>query len=580
MKLDNSISFYSNDEIYECYVSDSVEVFKNRFGTELYDTYSWVVSYFWTVYQKDYDEHGNSTSAFENASRWLSDQFNPFVVENMPPMVCLFKVRWEVEYSFSLEPVKVFAVVHLILKDVGGIYNITIRSLDTAKVFWVNTSGHNMVYDITHRFKVSVFTATFGSVRINVTSWDAAGNTLMIQKKLKGALEQVLDALAKLWSAIWDALCKVAEAVASAVNVIWNWIMTLINDLMAKITEPLKSTIDRFIAFMSGIAKSIYDIFNGTGDNSVWSRLEEIFTNPLFQVLSTLPILIISIYTIVSIASMGIGAIIMDLVTGMIIDLIITALVQGLAMLNINIPILTGTLIDIPFLLFSLILPSDQEDLGIARESVNIEGNESAIETIDLAVGVMGLFGSILGVFITWAIFKKSMSVLREARLLAERIKAIMMELAYGWYGRFISLEEYAGLLMIVRDDLIEMFGVLRTFTWEDIQTGFASYQKKLYFITYLSIGFGALSIIFSILTLTVYSNNHIIAAFIAGLSWGVSIYTFYQTLANKLPLKSGPTKMLESLGIVMNIIAALSSAWSMGYHLAMSRAQSTQSQG
>ncbi len=119
------------------------EEFKNRFGTSIYNRYRWTINYFYTVKNKQ-----NESAA----EQWLSDQFNPFVVENMPPIIPLFKLRWDVEFSLSREPVKIFAVVHLILKDVGGIYNITIRSLDTAKVFWVNTSGHNMIYDVAHRF--------------------------------------------------------------------------------------------------------------------------------------------------------------------------------------------------------------------------------------------------------------------------------------------------------------------------------------------------------------------------------------------------------------------------------------------
>jgi len=226
--------------------------FIQRFGQVLYNQYRWTINYFYTVKNKQ-----NESAA----EQWLSDQFNPFVVENMPPMVCLFNLRWEVEYSFSWEPVKVFAVVHLILKDVGGIYNITIRSLDTAKVFWVDTSGHNMIYDVTHRFKVSVFTATFGSVRINVTSWDAAGNTLMVQKKLKGALEQVLDALAKLWSAIWDTLCKVAEAVASAVDVIWNWIVGIIENVLKNAITPILALANEWIEMLS---VSLIELLFGT----------------------------------------------------------------------------------------------------------------------------------------------------------------------------------------------------------------------------------------------------------------------------------------------------------------------------
>ncbi len=47
--------------------------FIQKFGWSLYHRYSWVIGYFWTIYDRDYKEHHNKTSAMQNATQWLQD---------------------------------------------------------------------------------------------------------------------------------------------------------------------------------------------------------------------------------------------------------------------------------------------------------------------------------------------------------------------------------------------------------------------------------------------------------------------------------------------------------------------------
>ncbi len=214
--------------------------FIQKFGWSLYHKYSWVISYFWTVYNRDYKAHHNKTSAMQNATQWLQDQFNPMVRDKTPPVITLFKLHWDVKFSVSTEPVKVYAVVHLVVRDVGGIYSLKIVDESSGVVYTVDVSAHHTMYDVQHRFKASALDAAFGAVKIRIITADYAGNTLDIAKKLKGALQQMLDALAKMWSEIWSVLCKVAQAMANAVNFIVEWIKSSLEKGFSILSEKME----------------------------------------------------------------------------------------------------------------------------------------------------------------------------------------------------------------------------------------------------------------------------------------------------------------------------------------------------
>ncbi len=233
--------------------------FISLFGWSLYDKYSWVIGYFWTIYNHDYKEHHNHTSAFQNATEWLQDQFNPMVVDKTPPVISLFELRWEVQFSVSMEPVKVYAKIHLVVRDVGGIYSLRIVDESSGAVYTVDTSNHETMYDVQHRFKASALDASFGAVKIRVTTWDYAGNTLSVEKKLKGELEQMLDVLAEMWSEFWAKLCEAAQAVANAVNVILKWLEDLISSVFTYIAEMIKAGFHKLIDAMKNFIGAVVE---------------------------------------------------------------------------------------------------------------------------------------------------------------------------------------------------------------------------------------------------------------------------------------------------------------------------------
>jgi len=306
--------------------SDYRQAFKSKFGSTLFNEYRWVISYFWTVYSKDLDEHHNRTSAWQNATQWLQNQFNPLIRDRTPPMITKFTLRWEVEFSVSLEPVKVYAHVHIVVRDAGGISYLHVVDEDSGEDVAIYNAG--TVVEVDHKFRASALSAVFGSVHIRLTVQDYAYNTLTAEKELKGAFEQVLDALKALWDAIWNTLCKVVEAMAKAVNVILEWvkglIMNIIEGVVDKIASSLKGFYDTIIHLANMFA---YDMQNYgklskdtiLGFKSFFDSLNWIY----FLFLGIVVALDVLTYVINGL-TFGVGT----LITGIILPLVLTLVVK------------------------------------------------------------------------------------------------------------------------------------------------------------------------------------------------------------------------------------------------------------
>ncbi len=174
----------------------------------LWNNYSWISDYFKTV------KSNQNESA---AKQWLQDQFNSLIVERTPPVITKFLLWWDDE-GFD-----VYAVVDLVVHDVGGIKELNIWDENNGE--WAGiTDGGETTYRIYHKFSSSGWEQNFGSVRVKVEAKDYAGNSITVENELKSSLKKLWDALTSLWNAIWNALQKVAQAIMSALSFIVEWI--------------------------------------------------------------------------------------------------------------------------------------------------------------------------------------------------------------------------------------------------------------------------------------------------------------------------------------------------------------------
>ncbi len=213
--------------------------------------------------------------------------------------------------------VEVYAVVHVAVRDVGGIYSLHIYDLDSGEEYGPNKLGYTH-YDLEHKFSASLLQAGVGSVTIRVYAEDYAGNSIQVQKNLSGAFGVVLNVLSELWSQFWSALQKVAQAVARAMDVIIEWAKSFISQI-ATIFQQMLELFNSFGLNLLQLFLQSYEHYNQTGQlGPEVSKINEII-NQIGIIVGVMVGTVIATLTILDVVSMGIGSIIINIATGLII---------------------------------------------------------------------------------------------------------------------------------------------------------------------------------------------------------------------------------------------------------------------
>ena len=247
-------SWFSNSSIATS--SDYQNRFKSKFGDDLFNQYSWVISYFKTV------KRNQNESA---AEKWLQNQFNPLIVEHTPPQVLKFNVKF---YYYLLTA---YVEYHVIVVDAGKISKVVFKNLDNGdvKVFTPN-SGY---LEFSGSFYATPWGANLG-FKLKLFAKDIAGNRMTVEKEIKGPVGQLIDALAKIWNAIWNVLVEVGKAIAKAASIfisILEWLVKELfdrfTDFIAKVYEPLlqgiAGVVSEFVGSGSGKYAELYNFKAG-----------------------------------------------------------------------------------------------------------------------------------------------------------------------------------------------------------------------------------------------------------------------------------------------------------------------------
>ena len=116
----------------------------SEYREKLWRDYNWTISYYFSLkLHKNYDEIYSSiasnpehyikhytsptphnASCGENARKWLSSQFNPMIVEDMPPVIVKFRVQFN--YYFLTAKMDIYAIV----RDAGEIKKVKLIDSD------------------------------------------------------------------------------------------------------------------------------------------------------------------------------------------------------------------------------------------------------------------------------------------------------------------------------------------------------------------------------------------------------------------------------------------------------------------
>ncbi len=298
--------------------------FINKFGYALYPQYAWVISYFKTIYRTDYKEHGNETRAMQNATEWLRNQFNPLIVDHTPPIITKFKLTWIIVTDSNFPYVHLYAHVHVSVWDVGRIEWVNVTDKNNGEV-WANYVGSTF-FDDQYNFSASLLNGTLGSVRINLTTYDHAGNCFYGEKKLDGLVDASLNILAALWGQFWNTLVAVGKAIARAANVILKWIEAQVKEIISNILSPIVNSINSFGSTLSITLESIYSKEEGNPNNIELGDLERI--NKLLMPLWVIGILLgtgfVALAMFLTGVTMGVSALLSAAISFVISEIIIT----------------------------------------------------------------------------------------------------------------------------------------------------------------------------------------------------------------------------------------------------------------
>ncbi len=94
-------------------------------------------------------------------------------------------------------------------------------------------------HSITAVLNIDYWTDYLVDYKVNVTSEDAAGNTVYFEKKINGVFGGVLDALADIWDAVVGAFEAAAKAVGDAVNFLGELLKEMVLALITPLGELL-----------------------------------------------------------------------------------------------------------------------------------------------------------------------------------------------------------------------------------------------------------------------------------------------------------------------------------------------------
>ncbi len=252
----------------------------------LWNEYNWSIAYYFSLkLNKSYDvvltnikdnpdeyipqyikadAYDNSTG--ENATKYLTSQFNPFVVENMPPVIVKFNVNST--YYLLTAKMQVYAIV----RDAGAIKKIELIDSD----FWQSHTWKNInkkAYTIEYTFWASPWGANLGA-NITVKTWDMRGDYASMSHTVYGPAGTLIKMFLDWISPFLRVLGEAWKAVQSAANFIVQWVESIIKAGVDKLVSSIMSVIN---SLKTSYEALVWAIVNTTSSKATKSTDTEKF---------------------------------------------------------------------------------------------------------------------------------------------------------------------------------------------------------------------------------------------------------------------------------------------------------------
>jgi hypothetical protein len=233
-----------------------------------------------------------------NATEYLSKQFNPFVAENIPPMILDFRVRNEQDwFGPILEHVWAHVDVELFDASDDNVAVISTRTLagsydDQEVVSW----GAGF-YSAQVVLSVDPLRSVVDGYWVNLTVFDKDGaNKAWSDIEVPGLTDMIADFLSAIWNAMWAEFEKAWEAVKSAVNFIIDFVKGIVDKIINTIFAPL---IAAFESWVNNIRSQFEAMQNNGGDTSYLSAFNAIFKSSFMDIITAIVIGIMTVIAVV-----------------------------------------------------------------------------------------------------------------------------------------------------------------------------------------------------------------------------------------------------------------------------------------
>ena len=164
-----------------------------------------------------------------------------------------------------------------------------------------------------------------------------------------------------------------------------------------------------------------------------------------------------------------------------------------------------------------------------------------------------------IGMYISYVVYKSAMDRLKDAIILAKKINSI--------YGQGqVSLDTFFASINQLAEAYKELGGVIGEFSDENINNEFGNLGTKLRAVTYTSLIVGGISLVISAIPFFVNMPRDI-KVMLERLGLGLVSYSLYKSIVNKITIPGLPTT-LSNIGLVLNGISVGAGAYGFAREL------------
>ncbi len=184
-----------------------------------------------------------------NATEYLTNQFNPFVAENIPPMITYVNIdTWDDwGWSWGLPVVEAsWSKIDVWAMDVAD-FTIIMGVKDRNSYLAFSGLGGGIERYFTATIGIDYWADSLAEYYVNVTVTDKVGNVAYFEKEVAGFFGGIMNFLEDVWNGIAGAFEAAWEAVKSAVNWLMEMIEATINGMISSVINPLISTIQNWL---------------------------------------------------------------------------------------------------------------------------------------------------------------------------------------------------------------------------------------------------------------------------------------------------------------------------------------------